>query len=87
MRWYEERQRGLGDAFFIEVERAAAVIESAPARWPTWPGTPDELGIRRFLLSRFPYALAYASGPRPVILAIAHLRRRPLYWLARKPLP
>ena len=40
--------------------------------------------IRRALLDRFPYAIAFEQrGDSLMILAFAHLRRRPLYWLAR----
>jgi hypothetical protein len=40
--------------------------------------------IRRFLLQRFPYAIAYQAHPDlTTVLAIVHGRRRPLYWVGR----
>ena len=40
--------------------------------------------IRRFVLRRFPFAIAYDALPDElVVLAIAHALRRPSYWLAR----
>jgi hypothetical protein len=40
--------------------------------------------IRRALVERFPYAIAFEAHPDAVfILAVAHAKRRPLYWLHR----
>jgi hypothetical protein len=69
----------LGSDFAVEVERALAVIGENPRAWPGWPDASEELEIRRFLLSRFPFALAY----RVIVLAVAHAKRRPGYWLSR----
>lgn len=83
--WYEERQKGLGLDFFAELERATTLILESPAIWPLWPGLPESLGIRRFLLARFPYAIAYeSSGEDVIVYAVAHLARRPGYWKDRK---
>jgi len=42
------------------------------------------LNVRRFLLTGFPFALAYVvDGDSVTVLAVAHLRRRPGYWLGR----
>jgi hypothetical protein len=39
---------------------------------------------RRFLLPGFPYALAYHVFPGVLaVLAVVHVRRRPLYWIGR----
>lgn len=81
--WYEEQHPGLGDQFLTEVERAMEVIAESPQTWPTWPGTHPDSGIHRFLLTRFPHAVAYIVEDGPVVIAVAHLQRRPLYWLDR----
>jgi hypothetical protein len=82
--WYEGRQPGLGRDFFTELERAYASILEAPGTWPLWPGLPESLGIRRFLLARFPYGIAYGpSGADIIAYAVAHLSRRPGYWKDR----
>lgn len=40
--------------------------------------------MRRFLLKRFPFALPYlVLEDLVVVLAIAHERRQPQYWLKR----
>lgn len=82
--WYEEQRSSLGTALLDEVHRAVAVIAESPSRWPRWPGLPRSLGVQRFLLTRFPYALAYRMrGNALLVLAVAHVRRRPGYWRHR----
>jgi toxin ParE2 len=39
---------------------------------------------RRILLSRFPYQIVYYATPTDIIIvALAHLKRRPNYWKDR----
>jgi len=81
--WYESQRRGLGDDLRAEVDRALEIIRENPETWPRWPdSTPSPL-VRRFLLSRFPYALAYvAEADRVIVIAVAHTKRQP-HWLHR----
>ncbi len=82
--WYEERSSGLGDDFAVEVLRALDSIKDVPETWPAWPGVRHTPTIHRFLLSDFPFALPYVVlKDRIVVLAIAHVRQRPGYWLRR----
>lgn len=82
--WYERRRPGLGLDLVEEIERALEVIAESPTAWPRWPGAPTELEIRRVLLPRFPFALPYLiQADRIVVLAVAHEKRRPGYWLPR----
>ncbi len=82
--WYEERQQGLGTDLLIELDRAFVAIAESPKTWPAWPDVKPSLGIRRFLLSRFPYGVAYReSEDRLMIIAIPHMHRRPAYWKQR----
>ncbi|MBZ4422222.1 hypothetical protein [Myxococcus sp. RHSTA-1-4] len=82
--WYEERTPGLGDDFAVEVLHALDSIEDAPETWPAWPGVRHAPTIHRFLLSDFPFALPYTVlKERSVVLAVAHVRQRPGYWLKR----
>ncbi len=75
---------GLGADLTDEVDHALDAIAERPMTWPARPGIAEALGIRRFLMARFPFAVAYVvEGDEVVILAIAHLRRRPGYWLRR----
>ena len=79
VRWYAEQAPGLGDAFLIEVLATADRIMRYPEAWH-----PLGDNIRRCRLSRFPYGLIYtiASGD-VLVLAVAHLHRRPGYWRDR----
>lgn len=82
--WYELQVPGLGLDLVEEVERPLDAITERPATWPLWPGVGDEVGVRRFLLARFPFAIAYiVEADEIVVLALAHLRRRPGSWLGR----
>lgn len=82
--WYESRRPGLGEAFLAELTRGLDTISESPSMWPEWPGAQAEVPIRRFLLPRFPYAIAFlAQGDAVVVLAVAHTRREPRYWLKR----
>jgi hypothetical protein len=85
--WYEDRSEGLGDELIAVTREALALIAESADTWPLWPGAPGRIPpIRRFLLPRFPYALAYQVFPELIaILAVVHLRRRPMYWVGRVP--
>jgi toxin ParE1/3/4 len=79
LRWYLERSESAADGFVAEIDRAIELIAAAPARWPS-----GELGTRKFVLARFPYAVIYREKLMTVqILAIAHGNRRPRYWEER----
>jgi plasmid stabilization system protein ParE len=83
--WYDERSPGLGDELLDDIQDGLTVINEAPEAWPRWPSTPARIPpIRRFVLQRFPYAIAYQVHPAFIsVLAIAHAKRRPLYWIGR----
>lgn len=77
--YYEEARTGLGREFRDEVMRFVARIAENPVRYSA-----RMPGVRRANLSRFPYNLNYThEGDDIVIVAIAHNRRKPLYWLNR----
>jgi plasmid stabilization system protein ParE len=77
--WYEAQAPGLGNAFLIEVLSAADRIVRFPEAWH-----PLSEGVRRCRLSRFPYALIYTIDTGDIlVLAVAHLHRRPDYWRDR----
>lgn len=83
--WYDERHPGLGGEFIGEVASALDRISEAPASFPSWPGTPTRaVQIRRATVDRFPYVIAFeVHSDQVLVLAIAHAKRRPLYWLIR----
>jgi plasmid stabilization system protein ParE len=77
--WYEAQAPGLGNAFLIEVLSAAERIRRFPDAWH-----PLGEGVRRCRLSRFPYGLIYTMENVDIlVLAVAHLHRRPEYWRDR----
>jgi len=83
--WYEEQREGLGDDFVAEVNATLDRIAGAPQSVPLWPGaTATAVPIRKAMVHRFPYAMAFEEDADVIlVLAVAHARRRPLYWLAR----
>jgi plasmid stabilization system protein ParE len=82
VRWYEERRRGLGAEFFDAVAATMALIADDPEIGTEVDA--DEL-TRRVLVSRFPYQIVYHLTPTEiVIVAVAHLKRRPGYWKYRR---
>jgi toxin ParE2 len=69
----------LGNAFLIEVLSAADRIARLPQEWH-----PPGEGLRRCRVSRFPHGLIYAIEDGDImVLAVAHLHRRPEYWRDR----
>jgi plasmid stabilization system protein ParE len=84
-RWYEMHRAGLGTEFLGAVDSAVARIAETPRVGSPVPGVPDE-AIRRRAVRRFPYHVVYVELPdRLQILAVAHDRRRPAYWVGRIP--
>jgi hypothetical protein len=77
--YYERLREDLGDEFLEDFLLGITEIEEAPMRWPE-----TEPGIRRFRLSRFPYALVYQILSESIeIIAVAHQARREGYWRDR----
>jgi toxin ParE1/3/4 len=82
--WYEDRDPGLGEDFLRELDEAFAVLQELPTVWPYWPRIGKEHGVHRYPLKRFPFGVAYLiEDAELVIVAVAHDRRRPGYWLHR----
>ena len=82
-RWYDQKRPGLGLDFLRSIGRVIDRIEAAPRTGSPVPGVAGA-DIRRVLVRRFPYHVVYIDLPdRAQILAIAHHRRRPGYWLGR----
>jgi plasmid stabilization system protein ParE len=84
-RWYETHRAGLGVEFLDAVDTAVTRIAETPRMGSPVPGVSDQ-AIRRRPVRRFPYHVVYVVLPdRLQILAIAHDRRRPGYWVGRLP--
>jgi toxin ParE1/3/4 len=77
--FYESREIGLGEEFLQELSQNFDRIRAHPFSYSI---RFDE--YRRFLMSRFPYAVVYRIEDQIVLVyAVAHLRRRPGYWRNR----
>jgi toxin ParE2 len=77
--YYESQAPNLGAIFLLEVVSATERISRFPAAWQ-----PVDHTIRRSRLGRFPYALIYVEeGKDILILAVAHLHKRPERWRVR----
>ncbi len=74
--WYEAQSRGLGLEYQAAMELQVRRLEQAPLLYP-------EIlpGIRRTLLSRFPYGVFYVDRNDLVhVLAVVHNARDPKRW-------
>ena len=77
--FYEGRSEGLGEDFLDEVQHTVDSILAFPKSGPV-----ISENLRRRILRRFPFGLLYAiETERIVIVAVAHLKRRPGYWKDR----
>ncbi|AUX43309.1 hypothetical protein SOCE26_047540 [Sorangium cellulosum] len=79
--WYERRRAGLGVELVSAIEEAIDAIAEAPQAWPRW-----QAGYlyRKYVLRRFPFVVFFtAEGAGIQIVAFAHAKRRPGYWMRR----
>jgi hypothetical protein len=85
--WYEALRLGLGLEFLEAVEDALEILRAGEVSLSLWPGISSRFKARRALLQRFPFGLAYTTQADGTIRvwALAHLKRRPGYWLKRLP--
>ncbi len=74
--YYEDKVKGLGLDFEIEIQKALTLIQENPKI-----STETEYGVRRHLLQRFPYFIYYDEYEEYIwIIAFAHTSRKPFYW-------
>ena len=77
--WYQAYRSELMREFVDEVHSAFQKILEHPRAWQSLGSS-----IRQFRLHRFPYAVVYdVSGEQILVLAIAHLHRKPGCWRER----
>ena len=78
--YYESKKPGLGASYLEEFELGMASICYMPNLFPV-DKHPD---IRRMNLNKFPFTVIYREFSGSIqVLALAHQRRRPQYWLGR----
>jgi plasmid stabilization system protein ParE len=74
--FYDLESPGLGKTFINEIHKAIDLIARFPEASPLIRGR-----IRRKVLIKFPYAIIYSLRATEIrILAVAHQKRRPVYW-------
>ena len=77
--WYDSQSPNLGIQFLDDIDRAIRRIAAYPLS-----SVEIEQGLRRCLLSRFPYGIIYGIDSKTIIVvAVAHLHREPRYWIDR----
>jgi len=77
--YYSSQAAGLGEAFLLEFVAAIERIRRFPRTWH-----PLGENIRRCRLRRFPYGVIYhADEAEALVVAVAHMHRRPNYWRDR----
>ena len=80
--YYESCSAGLGAELEDEIDAVLETILQFPQAAPHWRDRPDR---RVAVLDRFPFTLVYQIKTKEiVILALAHMSRRPGYWSRRR---
>ena len=79
VRYYDDEAPGVGLTFIAEVRRAISWIIENP-----YATVAAGSGIRKKILGHFPYSILYTVESELImIVAVAHQKRRPCYWLTR----
>jgi len=77
--WYLLRSARAAQGLLRELDRAMSFIRTSPNAC-----SPFEAGTRRLILTTYPYSLVFRQvGQRIEVLALAHHKRRPRYWIGR----
>jgi plasmid stabilization system protein ParE len=77
--YYDQQRHGLGDELRAEVREFLPRLQRSPLTFPVERGD-----VRRLILARFPYKLLYSvESDHVYVIAIAHRRRAPGYWVER----
>ncbi len=78
-KWYEEKVKGLGTNFLLNVEATIESILRIPEAY-----TPNYKNTRRALVRKYPFGIHYIiDKDNIVILAIFHASRNPKEWKKR----
>ena len=71
--------RKVADEFLKEFDYAVSLLREFPGLGTPWRGR-----ARRFPIRRFPYSVVYyQTEARLRIVAVAHQRKKPGYWIGR----
>jgi toxin ParE1/3/4 len=81
--FYEERREGLGDRFLDVVRATILRVGQAPLASALFRVPGLAAIVRRRPVPGFPFFIIYTTEPAIVVVAVAHMRRKPSYWRAR----
>jgi plasmid stabilization system protein ParE len=77
--WYESQRAGLGVEFLVALRERLEAVRVHPESSPVL-----YRGIRRAVVSRFPYLIFYVvRAERVAVLAVLHHARNPAVWPRR----
>ena len=83
LNWYRERDPRVASRFAAEARESLQLIERFPQIGGRVPGV-DDHAVRRMPIHTFPYHIIFVDLPdRREVVAFAHDRRRPAYFIAR----
>lgn len=84
VRWYEAQEPGIGLALIDRAQQARHDITDWPNAAPPLTTADDGTVIRSKAIRGYPYRIVHTVEPDLIlILAYAHERREPGYWLHR----
>lgn len=84
VRWYEEQEQGIGLTLIDRAWQVRKDLDHWPNAAPLFTTADDGTVIRSKAVRGYPYRIVYTVEPDAVlILAYAHERREPGYWLHR----
>ena len=82
-RWYRDRDPRVADRFTAETRRTLQLIEEFPQIGSRVPDV-DDRDVRRMPIHTFPYHVVFVDLPEHLeVVAFAHNRRRPAYFMSR----
>ena len=75
-RWYNQKQRGLGDEFERRVHHLLESIDYMPESFPVVFQRARRAKVRQAILGRFPYSLIFNYDDTHILIfAVQHLHR------------
>jgi plasmid stabilization system protein ParE len=81
--YYHRAQAGRGEDVANRFRSAIADVVASPGSWPLFPGWEGEPQVRSRKVAVYPYRVVYYVRDEIVVVAYAHVKRRPGYWSAR----
>ena len=81
IRYYETKSPGIGFSLAAKVSEAFHRIERNPQLYPFH----NDTNVQKCFVRRFPYTVFYMElDEHIVVIAVAHQKRRPDYWIFRQ---